>query len=154
MINPISPVSNITARTPNDGNGQQNQTTPSGSSATQGADAVAQSSAAGTVDLARTGRVTAPEAVARGDASPAARSALQNLSLPTRADARSVMMAIASDRDPQVLGPDADMAAQAAAAERERIMSRAQAIVEAVMAQDLGVVAQDPYSAAKSGRHI
>ncbi|MEY1556612.1 hypothetical protein AB3Y40_13345 [Yoonia sp. R2331] len=154
MLSPISPVGAPTSGSRTGAEGQQDQNANQRAGAAKGADAVAQASAAGTVDLARTAKVPAAEAATRADPPPPPRPAMQNLSLPVRADARSVMMAIASDRDPQIYGPEADMAANAAAAERARILSRAQAIVEAVMAQDTEIAAQDPYSAAKSGRHI
>ncbi len=154
MIYPVTPVSATTPKSQNGAEDQQRAQNTARPEAAKGADVVAQTSAVGTVEIARTAKVTAPEAMSRPDPSPPARPAIQTLSLPTHADARSIVLAIASDREPQVYGPDADMAAQKAAAERERIMSRAQAIVEAVMSQDRGVKAQDPYSAAKSGRHI
>ncbi len=144
QINAVTPVTPKTQHAAAEDQQAQRQN-PQNTSNSQGADAVAQASAPGTVEIARSAAVPAPEATARTDTSPPPRPGRDVLSLPVRADARSVVMAIASDKEPQVYPPEADMAAQQAAAERARIMSRAQSIVEAVMAQDFAVARRNPY---------
>ncbi len=135
----IAPLAPITQIMPKNNNGKsddapgQNKNTQS-TETTQQSQSTSGGTTAGTTENSNPEPIAAPEAAGKSDQAPAARSNAQTPVLPSRADARSIVLAVATDIDPQIMDAETEISAARAAAELQRIQAKSQAIVDAVIA--------------------